>query len=1118
MEDLTEDERNRLKLGLTVPSNLRQPFDLGQAVRSLNSQGAVRGFQYNLFQLAEYYNDGIFNIMKLPKGVSLYHGSYNLANYLVFMPLGRTYFDTLYANGPSLQNLLDNGIVFQKSEKFWEEISSYGNPAPAWLSFLSTANLYSMDRAGELGRPVDCNDNKVVDLGGENLEVKKCVLAFETMREIKTVLLEDVLNITKILQYIEILTVAQWAELVGVLNPTEVARPNALRIRDRASFRRGISLMLFGPVSTDNLPNALTQRINFDDLAVRPLATKIDKFGTNFEFYNRHTNATVDFTRISMFEYDITTSVALCWLINTVVRHNAYDGMGNSWAYKMEAANNLAYKAALGLDLPPPADEVMTDAERQRRIAASEIANLHHPEFFFCNASACLKRNYKNPVDWQYQNYINYPPLTRNHFKSIDKAVFNYKTYKGDLIDISVWSGLITEALLRPYRAKFTNVPPAQMAIITHLADILRTGNRDVQICTLASFFITDKLKYYYCSDDNCVLPLNAQNLGIIDYNLNTSDSISIDLFEEIRANSIANVGLERANYHKLITVINMAMIILKGENDTAEKLLGLFYMTIYQLGTDKDSYNRKDYVDPYKLLVRMASLVAISFILQRLGPMVLKVDRLSNFESEFFSFLKNRSQRYPGKPEAHTIAALVTICDIVAGLVADVSALTDTFPQDMLDKAIQDNDNLFNNTMFCDTLYQFHNGNQAAYRGDRRWVARAIKANRDAVVTRVNAGEPGDQATVKLGDVFDNMPDNFWKVLTLAEYYCPLMSHLELSLKKNYKAFTSFRLSQVLQRQEDYTGIIHTVLDLTKPVYEIIFKEYVSHGYPILITNPPRLNHNILNLLRSLYFTNIFLEESSFAENKSLEPIDIFCIQLCSFLKSSGRLNEDGGEVNLHRFSVATLRRIFQIPNDNLIADEAIEFELNPLRIVTMCIGKTILESIVTTEIHTSRYYNYFILALGIAPSDPGVDQFNPEFQEFTRLISLGHYLDHCRPTTGFSQLDTEDAGNGRGPLWLKQLLDENKLTRTWLDTKKMFHKYQIQELEKSGFERSGNAIPPITESNQYRCGFTFRSYQQKLVGTAAPADPNIFVLTDRFMQLSNNFSFAWETLVVDN
>ena len=180
MEDLTEDERNRLKLGLTVPSNLRQPFDLGQAVRSLNSQGAVRGFQYNLFQLAEYYNDGIFNIMKLPKGVSLYHGSYNLANYLVFMPLGRTYFDTLYANGPSLQNLLDNGIVFQKSEKFWEEISSYGNPAPAWLSFLSTANLYSMDRAGELGRPVDCNDNKVVDLGGENLEVKKCVLAFET--------------------------------------------------------------------------------------------------------------------------------------------------------------------------------------------------------------------------------------------------------------------------------------------------------------------------------------------------------------------------------------------------------------------------------------------------------------------------------------------------------------------------------------------------------------------------------------------------------------------------------------------------------------------------------------------------------------------------------------------------------------------------------------------------------------------------------------------------------------------------------------------------------------------------------------------------------------------------
>ena len=483
--------------------------------------------------------------MRLPKGVNLYHGSFGLAEALVFMPLGRQYFDTLKERGPSLNDLLGNGIVFKETEKFWEEISSYGNPGPAWISFVATANIYSQDREGIKG-PIDCNEDKWVRMEGQDIKVKKCVLAFETMREINTVLLEDVLNISKILQYIEILTRAQWDELETVLLPTEQANPIYLRIRNRNDFRKGISLMIFGPV--DDYHNILTPRKNFNDIGVRPLAEGIDKFGGNFEFYNRRTDAaTIHFNRISMFNYDITTSIALCWLINQI-KPNAYDGMGNSWAYKTDIVREPAYRAAIG-----------------------NPSEWHHPEFFFCNASACLKRAYNNPADWQFQNYIDFPPLTRKHFKSIDKAILNYKTYKGDLIDISIWSGLITEALFKGYRRKFT-VPAAQMGVIEYVLNEI-SDVRDITVCILASFFITDKLKYFYCTDDNCVLRLNGDRLGVLNYNLNTSDNMSIDLFNEIRVNLSKPVALDDSNYYKLISVVNMAMLILNADPDIEEKI-----------------------------------------------------------------------------------------------------------------------------------------------------------------------------------------------------------------------------------------------------------------------------------------------------------------------------------------------------------------------------------------------------------------------------------------------------------------------------------------------------------------------------------------------------------------
>ena len=65
------------------------------------------------------------------------------------------------------------------------------------------------------------------------------------------------------------------------------------------------------------------------------------------------------------------------------------------------------------------------------------------------------------------------------------------------------------------------------------------------------------------------------------------------------------------------------------------------------------------------------------------------------------------------------------------------------------------------------------------------------------------------------------------------------------------------------------------------------------------------------------------------------------------------------------------------------------------------------------------------------MAAADPNTDRII----DFTSILSLGHYFDHVRPTTGYSQLDNDAPGNpnlrrqgipgepgtiARGPVWL--------------------------------------------------------------------------------------------------
>tara|TARA_B110000114_G_scaffold185838_1_gene235459 strand:- start:5141 stop:8407 length:3267 start_codon:yes stop_codon:yes gene_type:complete len=1078
----------KIKVGLQVPIDLRQPYDNNILIQSLNTSGVLENYNVNLFSLASYFYDGYFNIMKLPKGLSFYHGSWKLAKALAFMPLGRNYFSTLYSNGPSLPEILDSGIVFKQSEKFWEKLSTYGSPIPSWMSFLSVANLYSKRQNYQLpdgslayNDVIECNNLKTVYLSGQQIQARKCVLAFETTREINLVLLEDVVNITKILTSINQLQQNDWVELIAVLNETENANPGYFVINSIETFRKAISLVCFGP--TEFPPN--NARINFNNIGVRSINSGVDKFGGQFEFYDTQNNARVSFNRVSHYNYDITTGIALCWLINKI-RTNYYDGMGNSWSWRPDVVNNAALRTSL-----------------------KGLPDYHHPELFLCNASACLKRQYENPVDWQYQNYEILPPLTKKHFKSIDKVLFNYKTYKGDLIDISIWTSLITQALLGyqtgnvPLPTNFPNFSQDDINLLTYLRSFL-TSQIDIALCILSSFFITNKLKYFYCTKYNCVISLSNNELGIHNYILDTSNNITLDLYKEIMDPRFGTANEER-NHLTIVYVINMTMVILNNTNNvnTVQKLISLYFAMVYLPNTDINVYNDIENVNNFKKLVSMASIIAISFVLQRLGPTVLSSNNIKNYISPIFDFMINRSQRYPGKTDQDNLQSLSIIMGVIKNIWLELNKYVTSFPKNIMDITIQENANIYSNiNIFKMSLHKFiPQQNHDKYKVFREDVRIEIEKLRPGYVQHIDQQVLGSFIQVDLGSFYNKEPQNFWKLLSVAEYYSPLIKNLELQLNKRFQYFTSFKQSQVLQSQKSYSSIINTVLDLTKPIYELISKYYVSHGYPIFITNPPRYNHNILNFLRSLYFANVFLTQSSFAQNKNLQPIDVLCIQLSSFLKSSGRLNEDSGNINKQAFSVGTLMNILGITNNNnIINDINTVVNLNPLQIVTMCISKSILESIQVTEINTSKYYDYVILGLGISPDDHNIQAFHEDFQEFTKIISIGHYLDHCRPTTGYSQIDTVGSGDGLGPLWLKQILNQYKLERTWDETKKIYHQAQIDEISKSGFKFVGGKYD-ISESHNDRCVGLFEN-----------------TLSPRFIDLTNNFSLAWEELIVNS
>lgn len=169
-------------------------------------------FYRNYMDCGEYFWDGEFNVVKFPKGMSLYHGSANLANAVVEYPLGKNFYEAVEFGTvkPQINPRLavkNDDISYQLTKDIPIQNSYFAN--------ISTAKTYS-----KLGMDRKCKDN--------------CIFAYKLKKNAVFLLMDDSYNIAKIFESPKVPTEIKEA----LMKMFSISDPNPLRSRSEHPFKR----------------------------------------------------------------------------------------------------------------------------------------------------------------------------------------------------------------------------------------------------------------------------------------------------------------------------------------------------------------------------------------------------------------------------------------------------------------------------------------------------------------------------------------------------------------------------------------------------------------------------------------------------------------------------------------------------------------------------------------------------------------------------------------------------------------------------------------------------------------------------------------------------------------
>lgn len=180
-------------------------------------------FPINYFFCGTYYSDGIFNLVKFPKGMKIYHGSGALANAGVEFPVGIQYYSPHKIGEFSVIPSNFTQIVASSNEKIEYLLSKYFPISAGWFADPFIAQIYS--NKGQYA-PICKN---------------KCINSYVLNQDIDFFLLDNEYNIFKLIKSYNVPDDIKTAlSIMFNLNQTPQLDPNKIRklnlIKKRESY------------------------------------------------------------------------------------------------------------------------------------------------------------------------------------------------------------------------------------------------------------------------------------------------------------------------------------------------------------------------------------------------------------------------------------------------------------------------------------------------------------------------------------------------------------------------------------------------------------------------------------------------------------------------------------------------------------------------------------------------------------------------------------------------------------------------------------------------------------------------------------------------------------------
>ena len=973
----------------------------------------------------EIFNDH-FNIFVGNKNDLFFHGSSALASNLVSFPVGIHFSDTLY--NVSVNNQIDRIRVNDPEDKN-SILTRLGSPDIAFFSNIESAMLY-------LQRP------------HTNIQSKcegKCINAFELNQNVNIMVMNDVYNIYKIINYI-------------------IDTPSFLgsqKVRNILDYVEGYS---------DG------ERLNY--LFTNFYCIEEDIFDYNYEYdeedeeyeylimsiYFRRQIRLQDneyyyrgnrlFGRFSVTTWDL----PLCRIFSAFFAANPH--------YNIQGCgNNLIEMGILGSNRYIGNDYIDPAIRMQH----------FHPEVIFFEQLKILNRLYTHPIDWQYNIVKDNTRYIKPYLNELEKyKIINFNDYSGDIYETTIWTLLIYESLSISTNSRCSMIS-APVALLSHYLE-------PYSMCMETDIAIINRTQENYLIDMRQVAWDNVFN--VISTNLFNELQNYVQLHDPKNLIYMKIVSYVYLSYKDILTrhIIDNQNFDVPNINDIFSKTFNLMCMyNVNNLANVSLEYSRKVIIDVFYLVLAAYIAKSSTFNFFQIrnenvmnnGDEIVDVRRLlsMNTSSRIFPFLSNISSVHRGYPYNQRR---------IDALIEDLEYIEFDIEQAEAEKVI----------------VQFSNRSIET----NRFLSKLEQLNIDKLIGRVadivyNSGKFYAPYVTKIVN----------NIMTL----CPELTVIDYSSQRNKR-----------------DNIIY-ILKLLKPFFNIVFEELSVKRYPTERGEPtntlPRINHNGLNHLRSVYFTAYVLETSNFIEHYQIDNNELFLILLSSYFVSIARFDEDKAREPNINFTAAYYYQLNGIvPNTKSVYFYPYDFDCSHLRYLSNLILGDVFEIIkqkipglqtvnVLTKFNIDNALHlaglsYDFMYIGATSVDPNKERII----DFTSILTIGHYFDHSRPTTGYAQLDTASSPNNhyynpRGPAWLYNFIvkfypsDPND----WTTRKSFYYSRIYQTLQESGFGNRVLRDPiPMDQEDSLRANTEYIR--------------NIFYpnVTYNFDAMSIDFHLAWKNI----